>query len=124
MAKIIGLGGIFFKSINPQGLANWYKTYLGLEVFDWGGAVFMPQDYSENTYNIWAVHAHNSEKFAPSQNFMINFIIDNLDELVHSLNENGLNPSEIEVYEQGKFAWVIDPDGNKVELWEPANNKK
>lgn len=121
MAKIIGLGGIFFKAKSPLELANWYKQYLGLDTLEWGGAIF-PWDnrVKANAFNIWAPMEETTDYFAPSQqNFMINFVVDNLKELVSSLQKQNLAISDIQVQEQGKFAWIIDPDGNKVELWEP-----
>lgn len=123
MAKIIGLGGIFFKAKSPLELANWYKQYLGLDTLEWGGAIF-PWDnligVKSNAFNIWAPMEETTDYFAPSQqNFMINFVVDNLEELVSSLQKQNLAISDIQVQEQGKFAWIIDPDGNKVELWEP-----
>lgn len=121
MAKIIGLGGIFFKAKSPLELANWYKQHLGLDTLAWGGAIF-PWDnrVKANAFNIWAPMEKTTDYFAPSQqNFMINFVVDNLEELVSSLQKQNLAINDIQVQEQGKFAWIIDPDGNKVELWEP-----
>ena len=124
MAKIIGLGGIFFKAKAPLELSSWYKQYLGLDTLEWGGAVFPWQNLpvlNANAYNLWAPMEEQTDYFAPStQNFMLNFVVDDLAELVKNLQQQNLAISEIQTQEQGKFAWILDPEGNKVELWEPA----
>lgn len=120
MAKVIGIGGVFFKAQNPAKLSAWYKENLGFEIQDWNGAIFMHSEQTQNTYNVWAPFEENTEHFAPSkQSFMINFIVDNLLDLVTHLKQKNHDISEIESHEQGMFAWIIDPEGNKVELWEP-----
>lgn len=123
MAKVIGLGGIFFKAKSPLELAAWYKQYLGLDVLDWGGVIFPATQSSEVTtggYSIWAPFAEKTDYFSPSlQNFMVNFVVDDLAGFVNNLKIQKLAISEIQIQEQGKFAWILDPEGNKVELWEP-----
>lgn len=123
MAKIIGLGGVFFKAKSPLELANWYKQYLGLDILEWGGAVFPWQNLpnlNSSAFNIWSPMEEKTDYFAPStQNFMVNFVVDNLEELVKNLQEQNLAISEIQIHEQGQFAWISDPEGNKIELWEP-----
>jgi hypothetical protein len=123
MAKIIGLGGIFFKAKSPLDLAKWYKQYLDLDILEWGRAIFpaeQPSDSKSGAYSLWAPFAETTDYFSPSiQNFMVNFIVDDLAELVSFLKEQNQAISEIQIQEQGKFAWILDPEGNKVELWEP-----
>ncbi len=123
MAKIIGLGGIFFKAKSPLELANWYKQYLGLDILEWGGAIFPWQNLpnlNSKTYSLWAPFEEKTDYFAPStQNFMVNFVVDDLEELVKSLKVQNQKISEVQIEEHGKFAWILDPEGNKVELWEP-----
>jgi predicted enzyme related to lactoylglutathione lyase len=122
MKRVTGIGGIFFKSADPKRLAAWYRDHLGLDVTDWGGAVFQwggPD--SEAGMTIWSVFSKDSKKMDPgTASFMINFRVDNLDALLAALRAEGCNVlDEVEPSEYGKFGWVIDPDGNKIELWEP-----
>lgn len=125
MAKIIGLGGIFFKAKAPLELASWYKQYLGLDTLEWGGAIFPWQNLptlNPDAFNLWAPFEEKTDYFSPStQNFMVNFVVDNLEELVKNLKAQNQAISEIQIQEQGKFAWIVDPEGNKVELWEPKS---
>lgn len=123
MAKIIGLGGVFFKAKSPLALANWYTQYLGLDIMEWGGAVLPLQGIATanpDAFNLWAPMEKKTDYFAPStQNFMVNFVVDDLQELVNNLKEQDQAISEVQQHEHGKFAWIMDPEGNKVELWEP-----
>jgi len=124
MAKVTGIGGVFFKSTNDhKKLAEWYSQNLGIQLEPWGGAILRwTDDKSEDRgLTVWHVAEKNTEWFNPSPaSFMINYRIDNMAELLAALRRNGV---EIwkgpESHENGKFAWILDPDGNKVELWEP-----
>lgn len=122
MKRVTGIGGIFFKSPDPKRLAAWYRDYLGLDVSDWGGAVF-PWGGPDSALGmtIWSVFAQDSKKMNPgSASFMVNFRVDDLDALLLALRAEGCNVlDETESSEFGKFGWVIDPDNNKIELWEP-----
>ena len=127
MAKVTGIGGIFFKSRNDSAaLAAWYQNHLGIPVESWGGAVLRwPDDKAEDKgLTVWSVAAQDSEWFGPSDSaFMINYRIDNLGELIAQLRADGVEiVNGPESHENGKFAWIMDPDGNKVELWEPMNS--
>lgn len=124
MNRVTGIGGIFFKSPQPEVLKNWYKTHLGIDIRDWGGAVFSWSDAQGTPTGgttTWSISDTESTYFTPSAaTFMINYRVENLLELVEALKQEGCEVLEkIEESEYGKFAWVIDPDGNKVELWEP-----
>lgn len=122
MKRVTGIGGIFFKSADPKRSADWYRDHLGLDVNDWGGAVFQWGGAgSEAGMTIWNVIAQDADKMEPgSASFMLNFRVDNLTELLAALRAEGCDVLEqTEVSEFGKFGWVMDPDGNKVELWEP-----
>ncbi|HKX84029.1 MAG TPA: VOC family protein [Pyrinomonadaceae bacterium] len=125
MAKVTGIGGVFFKS-NGKGsdLAEWYKTNLGLDLESWGGAILKwPNDKQmDGGLTVWTTADNDTKWFSPSESsFMINYRIDDLDELLASLKQNGVEiVSGPESHENGKFAWIMDPDGNKLELWEPA----
>jgi predicted enzyme related to lactoylglutathione lyase len=124
MAKITGIGGIFFKSRQDHtALAAWYEQHLGLKLEGFGGAVLRwPEDKAEdNGLTVWTVAEKDSEWFSPSDSaFMINYRVDNMDEMIAQLRAGGVDILQgPEPYENGKFAWILDPEGNKVELWEP-----
>ncbi|TFG43271.1 MAG: VOC family protein [Gemmatimonadales bacterium] len=124
MAKITGIGGVFFKSTRDNAaLAAWYQTHLGLPLEDFGGAILKwPDDKAEDQgLTVWHVAEKDSQWFSPSQSsFMINYRVDNLGELLEQLRAGGVDIiGGPESHENGTFAWIMDPDGNKVELWEP-----
>jgi predicted enzyme related to lactoylglutathione lyase len=121
---VTGIGGVFFKSTgDKKALAEWYRKNLGMALEDWGGAIFRwPDDRAEDKgVTVWHVAEAQSQWFSPSQaSFMINYRVDNMAELLAQLKQNGVAIHKgPESDENGKFAWIIDPDGNKVELWEP-----
>lgn len=124
MKRVTGIGGIFFNSTDPVKLRNWYKEHLGIDVQEWGGAAFTWTDQEGKPTagsTIWNVADAKSNYFAPgTASFMVNYRVADLLELVKILKAEGCNVlDKIDESEYGKFAWVIDPDGNKVELWEP-----
>ena len=122
MKRVTGIGGIFFKSSNPKALSAWYRDHLGLDVSDWGGAVFQWGGADSTPgMTLWSPFAQDTNYMAPStSSFMVNFRVDDLDELLGALRQEGCNVMDkTESSEQGKFGWVIDPEGNKVELWQP-----
>lgn len=124
MAKVTGIGGIFFKSrADSAALAAWYQQHLGIPLENWGGAVLRwPEDKANDQgLTVWTVAKKESQWFSPSDSaFMINYRVDDLGELLAQLRTAGV---EIvvgpESHENGKFAWIMDPEGNKVELWQP-----
>lgn len=124
MAKITGIGGVFIRAkSDPKALADWYSKYLGLVLEDFGGAVLKwPEDRAEDGgLSVWHLAAPKSDWFAPSSSpFMINYRVDDLDGIIAQLSEGDISLEQgPETHENGRFAWVMDPDGNKVELWEP-----
>ena len=124
MARITGIGGVFLKSKGDgRELAVWYQQHLGLPLEDWGGAILKwPDDKAgDKGLTVWHTAAHDSQWFSPSQSsFMINYRVDNLDGLLEKLRAGGVDVIQgPESHENGKFAWIMDPDGNKIELWEP-----
>ena len=124
MAKVTGIGGVFFKSTGDSAaLAAWYKKHLGMALEDWGGAILKwPEDKAEDKgLTVWSVAKKDSKWFSPSDSsFMINYRVDNLGELLQQLRASNIEIVKgPESAENGKFAWIMDPDGNKVELWEP-----
>lgn len=126
MARVTGIGGVFFKSRGDRAaLAAWYQKHLGLRLEDFGGAILRwPDDTAEDKgLTVWHVAEKDSQWFSPSiSSFMINYRVDNLGELLAQLRAGGVEVIQgPESHENGKFAWILDPDGNKVELWEPKN---
>jgi len=124
MAKVTGIGGVFFKSRNDRAaLAAWYQKHLGMTLEGFGGAILRwPDDKAEdNGLTVWHIAEKESQWFSPSDSaFMINYRVDNLGEMIAQLRADGVEVIRgPESHENGKFAWVMDPDGNKVELWEP-----
>lgn len=124
MAKVTGIGGVFFKTkSDTKVLAAWYQEHLGITLADFGGAILRwPEDKAEDRgVTVWHVAAKDSKWFSPSDStFMINYRIDNMNEMVEQLKRGGVEILQgPESHENGKFAWILDPDGNKIELWEP-----
>jgi predicted enzyme related to lactoylglutathione lyase len=124
MAKITGIGGVFFKSkADHKALAAWYQKHLGMPLQPWGGAALeWTEDKAEDKgASAWMVAEPGTKWFGPSESsFMINYRIDNMDEMIAQLKSGGVEIFKgPEYHENGAFAWVMDPDGNKVELWEP-----
>ncbi|EIL94452.1 VOC family protein [Rhodanobacter spathiphylli] len=120
MAKVIGLGGIFFKSRDPAALTAWYAKHLGLDAEAWGGARFV-EDEQRPGYTLWSPFAADTEYFGPGpQACMINFRVDDLDALLAQLRAAGVAVDErVEESEFGRFGWITDPEGARVELWQP-----
>ncbi|HEV3485781.1 MAG TPA: VOC family protein [Vicinamibacterales bacterium] len=124
MARVTGIGGVFFKSKGDRAaLADWYRKHLGLQLESFGGAILKwPDDPAEDGgLTVWHVAEAASQWFHPSNApFMINYRVDSLDQMLEDLRAGGVQViGGPEAHENGKFAWVLDPDGNKVELWEP-----
>ena len=121
MAKVLGVGGVFFKSPDPKRLYGWYAKWLGMEFEDWGIAYF-PQNLPANSQTVWSAFDAATKYFEPAtKDFMFNLIVDNVEEALKQVKEGGAEVvGEIAKMEYGSFGWFIDPDGNKVELWEPA----
>jgi predicted enzyme related to lactoylglutathione lyase len=124
MKRVTGIGGVFFKANDAGKLRNWYRTHLGIEVAEWGGCQFSWRD-SENPagtgHTVWSISEQSSNYFAPSTApFMINYRVADLHALLAALRREGCRVEDkVEESEFGKFGWVIDPEGNKVELWQP-----
>ena len=125
MARVTGIGGVFFKtSSDHKSLAAWYARNLGLTLEpSFGGAILRwPDDHGRDEgVTVWVVAEKSSEWFSPSRSsFMINYRVDDMAGMLARLRENGVEIIQgPESHENGEFAWVMDPDGNKVELWEP-----
>jgi predicted enzyme related to lactoylglutathione lyase len=125
MAKVTGIGGVFFKSTSDhKALAEWYRKNLGIQLEPWGGAILKWTDdkAGDGGLTVWHVAAKDTQWFSPSgSSFMINYRVDNMAELLEQLKQNGVELVKgPDADDNGTFAWVLDPDGNKVELWQPA----
>lgn len=124
MKRVTGIGGVFFKAKDAPALHAWYKRHLGIDVQVWGGAAFSWSDESGKPTGgttIWSVGPESGDQFAPSTApFMINYRVDDARALHQALKDEGCNVlDKIDESEYGIFAWVMDPEGNKVELWQP-----
>jgi predicted enzyme related to lactoylglutathione lyase len=128
MKRVTGIGGIFFKAADPRKLREWYKTHLGIDVEEWGGFAFR-WSTEENPAGIgttvWSPFAKDTDYFAPSSSsFMINYRVDDLHALLAVLRKEGCNVDDkVDESEFGKFGWVMDPEGNKIELWQPPEGQ-
>ncbi len=128
MARVTGIGGVFFKSRSDhEQLAAWYERHLGLAREAWGGAIlWWPDDKAEDRgLTVWHVADKGSDWFSPSESsFMINYRVDDLDELLAQLRRDGVSIVKgPETHENGRLAWLLDPDGNKLELWQPMRKR-
>jgi predicted enzyme related to lactoylglutathione lyase len=125
MRRVTGIGGVFFSAKDPKTLGAWYKKHLGIDVQDWGGAAFEWTDSEGNPIKgttAWLIGPSDGKHFAPSKStFMVNYRVEDLAALLKALREEGCDVLEKQTDDPGfgKFGWVMDPEGNKVELWQP-----
>ena len=124
MKRVTGIGGIFFKASDATALRAWYKQHLGIDVQEWGGAAFSWTDGEGKPVGgttVWSINSSQNDYFAPSTApFMVNYRVEDLQALLAILRSEGCNVLEkVDDSEYGKFGWVIDPEGNKLELWQP-----
>ncbi len=121
MAKVLGIGGVFFKTEDPEKLGAWYRKWLGMPVDPPYGASFLPGSVPVGGLTVWAPFDKETEYFEPSTSeFMVNLMVDDLDGALEQVTEGGATiVGEIMEESYGRFGWFVDPEGNKVELWEP-----
>lgn len=124
MSRVVGIGGVFLKAKDPVALRAWYQKHLGLEIDSWGGMAFFwnrPDGPGTDGATIWSVFEEGSGYFAPSTaRFMVNYIVRDLHAVLAELRSEGCDvDTKVEESEYGKFGWVMDPEGNRLELWEP-----
>jgi len=124
MGRVTGIGGIFFTAKDPDALRAWYGRHLGIEVEPWGGTVFRwagPGNPAGVGSTVWSVHDASSSSFAPSAApFMVNYRVDDLRALLAALRAEGCDVDpKVDESDYGTFGWVMDPEGNRVELWQP-----
>jgi len=124
--RVLGVGGVFFRSADPGKLASWYQQTLGLETEAWGtthGTSFSPDAMPANAFTVWSTFAADTEYFGDlRQSFMINLVVDDLDAALANVRAAGGEViPEKEEHDFGRFGWIVDPEGNRVELWEPPD---
>ena len=124
MKRVVGIGGIFFKSKDPKALGAWYERHLGVTLEKYGGSKFpwrRADDPEHKELTVWSPFAEDTKYFEPSQSpFMINYIVDDLDAVLDALKAEGVTVDDKRDDSPfGRFGWAMDPDGNRIELWEP-----
>lgn len=116
MARVVGVGGVFFRARDPDALRQWYADTLGIDLAEEGHALF------EGGHTVWSIFPGDTEYFGPSgQQGMVNYRVDDLDGMLDQLRSAGAEVDEaVEEYDFGRFGWATDPEGNRFELWQPS----
>jgi len=126
--RVTGIGGIFFKAEDPKKIKDWYGKHLGFNITEWGVQFDWKEidkpDAKEPASTSWSPFKSDSDYFAPSEKpFMFNYRVENLVELLKELKKEGVTVvGEMQEFPYGKFGWIMDPEGNKIELWEPKDD--
>jgi len=128
MKRVTGIGGVFFKVKDPAALREWYRTHLGMNVEDWGGVAFrwVTEDNPAGAgTTVWSPFKDDTTYFEPGRaSFMINYRVDDLHAVIAALRAEGCRVDDkVDESEFGKFGWVVDPEGNKLELWQPPEGQ-
>jgi predicted enzyme related to lactoylglutathione lyase len=128
MKRVTGIGGIFFKAKDAAALREWYRQHLGIHINDWGGAAFdwaNPDNPTGVGTTAWSVFEASSTHFGPGQaQFMVNYRVDDLHALLAALRAEGCAVDDkVDESDFGRFGWVTDPEGNRVELWQPPQGQ-
>jgi predicted enzyme related to lactoylglutathione lyase len=124
MEQVTGIGGVFFKAQNPTKMAAWYQEHLGITTRD-GAAEFRwreKENPDKEGHTVWSLFPAESDYFPGSS--MINYRVANLEKMLKQLQGKGVKVDKTEEYDYGRFAWVTDPEGNRIELWEPKENRR
>ena len=121
MAQVFGVGGVFFRSRNPRRLARWYRDCLAIPLAMPSAAMFKPSAMPANGFIVWSVFPTKTRYFRPSRSqFMINLVVDDVDEALCQVElAGGTIVGKPKSHPYGRFGWFLDPDGNKVEMWQP-----
>jgi len=120
MERVTGIGGIFFKARDPERMSSWYRDRLGIGNEE-GQADFVWREHDQPDQlgrTVWSLFPAETDYLGPAA-FMINYRVTNLDRMVEQLRSDGVAIDKIEEYDYGRFAWITDPEGNRIELWEP-----
>jgi len=118
---VTGVGGVFVKSKDPKALAAWYRDVLGIKVEPWGGAILRYDAPGHPPMALWSAFKPTSDEMAmSSRDFIINFAVDDLDALMAKITAKGVKVLKREGDATGKFAWLLDPGGTTIELWQPS----
>ena len=122
--RVTGLGGFFFKTKDPQAVKPWYREHLGLNTDDYGCTFWWKDKDGNDCSTQWSPFKEDTQYFKPSEKqFMMNFRVADLENLLKTLKEEGVTVvGEMETYDYGKFGWILDNEGNKIELWEPVDS--
>ena len=122
--RVTGIGGLFFKTKDPEASKNWYKKHLGFNTDDYGCTFWWKDKDGSDCSTQWSPFKEDTTYFNPSsKDFMFNYRVADLEELLKVLHEEGVTiVGDMETYSYGKFAWILDNDGNKIELWEPIDS--
>ena len=125
--RVTGIGGVFLISDNPDATKDWYQKHLGIKSGKWGGTFHWknPEDSTKDGFTAWSFFKTDTTYTDPStKDAMINYRVENLEELLATLKEEGVQiVGEMESFEYGKFGWIMDPNGYKIELWEPNDEE-
>ena len=121
--RVTGLGGFFFKTKDPDNIKSWYKKHLGIPTDQYGWSFWWKDAEGKDGMTQWSPFKEDTSYFNPSEKqFMMNFRVENVRELLKALEKEGVTiVGEVEEYDYGKFGWILDPEGNKIELWEPVD---
>jgi predicted enzyme related to lactoylglutathione lyase len=122
--RVTGIGGFFFKTENPDAIKQWYKKHLGIPTDQYGWTFWWKDNDGNKCSTQWSPFKNDTKYFSPSdKQYMMNFRVENLKELLKALKAEGVEiVDEMQEYEYGKFGWILDPEGNKIELWEPVDS--
>lgn len=123
MARITGFGGLFFKSPDAKALSDWYRDVLGITLSDYGGALLPYDAPGHPEFVVWSPFAVDTKYFEPStREFMVNFAVDDIDAMVAAIEAKGVTVLGRQDESYGRFAWIMDPDGTKIELWQAVED--
>jgi predicted enzyme related to lactoylglutathione lyase len=123
MKRVTGIGGVFFKAKDPEKMKAWYGTHLGIPSNQYGATFNWYEKNGDKGTTAWNPFKEDTSYFSPSEKqFMFNYRVENLEALLELLRAEGVTVvGDMEVFDYGKFAWIMDPEGNKIELWEPVD---